>query len=252
MQKFEKYYYTTGEFAKLAKLHKKTLHYYDEIGLFRPSYVHENGYRYYSAAQFDRLALILTLRDLGVALKDIKAYLQCGDVALINQFLSAQEDAIAQQIQLLKQRSALLASVLESSRDFQAHGTQGYYLAQLPETRIEPLDAQSLQGHMAINYITDGPHTGMCLHAGELLFYRKHPDGSLAIPAGQYLCLYSRSPATESTPVFLERQLRLMHAYAQTQQIQLEDRLYNDFSDVLFQEEDGSEAEVFWLRARVL
>ncbi|MFR1481178.1 MAG: MerR family DNA-binding transcriptional regulator [Hydrogeniiclostridium mannosilyticum] len=34
--KNKKYLYTTGQFAKLNGVNKRTLHYYDEIGLFSP------------------------------------------------------------------------------------------------------------------------------------------------------------------------------------------------------------------------
>ena len=44
----QKKYLRTAAFAKLAGVNKKTLHYYDEIGLFRPAYVNEKGYRFYS------------------------------------------------------------------------------------------------------------------------------------------------------------------------------------------------------------
>ena len=50
-------YLRTAAFAALAGVNKKTLHYYDEIGLFRPAYVNEKGYRFYSPFQLDRLAL---------------------------------------------------------------------------------------------------------------------------------------------------------------------------------------------------
>ncbi len=40
---------TIGQFAALHGINKKTLMWYDEIGLFHPSLIHpENGYRYYS------------------------------------------------------------------------------------------------------------------------------------------------------------------------------------------------------------
>ena len=43
---------TIGQFAALHGINKKTLMWYDEIGLFHPSFIHpENGYRYYSYYQ---------------------------------------------------------------------------------------------------------------------------------------------------------------------------------------------------------
>ena len=41
-------YFTAGQFARLHQLNKRTLHYYDDIGLFSPAYKGENGYRYYT------------------------------------------------------------------------------------------------------------------------------------------------------------------------------------------------------------
>ena len=42
---------TTAQFAKLHGVNKRTLHYYDDIGLFSPRAKGENGYRFYDAAQ---------------------------------------------------------------------------------------------------------------------------------------------------------------------------------------------------------
>ena len=59
--------YHAAEFARLAGITKKTLQYYDEIGLFRPIRVEANGYRVYDVFQLDRLALIAALKDLGMS-----------------------------------------------------------------------------------------------------------------------------------------------------------------------------------------
>ena len=40
--------YTVNELARLAGVSKRTLHYYDEIGLLKPSFLKENGYRFYA------------------------------------------------------------------------------------------------------------------------------------------------------------------------------------------------------------
>ena len=64
--KNKKYLYTTGQFAKLNGVNKRTLHYYDEIGLFSPEIKGENGYRYYTCFQTVQLELILILRKIGL------------------------------------------------------------------------------------------------------------------------------------------------------------------------------------------
>lgn len=67
--------YTIGEFAKAHGIHKKTLMWYDEIGLFRPAVVGENGYRYYSFLQSATLGTILMLRELHMSIPDIRAWM---------------------------------------------------------------------------------------------------------------------------------------------------------------------------------
>lgn len=39
-------YYSSGEFAKKAHITKKTIRYYDEHNILKPSYVNENGARF--------------------------------------------------------------------------------------------------------------------------------------------------------------------------------------------------------------
>lgn len=46
-------YMTTGEFASAMGVSKDTLFHYDDIGLFCPEKVSENGYRYYSRHQLE-------------------------------------------------------------------------------------------------------------------------------------------------------------------------------------------------------
>ena len=72
----QKMYMTTGELARLMGITKETLFHYDEIGLFQPEIVKENGYRYYAINQMEVLNTILLLRDLGMPLKEIKFTLE--------------------------------------------------------------------------------------------------------------------------------------------------------------------------------
>jgi DNA-binding transcriptional MerR regulator len=76
-----------GDFSRLTKVSVKTLHHYDDIGLFEPAHVDQwTSYRYYSFEQLPRLNRILALKELGFALEDIRSIL---DVALTTQQLSA-------------------------------------------------------------------------------------------------------------------------------------------------------------------
>ncbi|WP_206460559.1 MerR family transcriptional regulator [Anaerovorax sp. IOR16] len=69
-----KEYLTTGEFASLCGVKKDTILYYDEIGILKPDYFAENGYRYYSPNQVMIFEIIASLKAMGMSLKEIQKY----------------------------------------------------------------------------------------------------------------------------------------------------------------------------------
>lgn len=64
-------YYKTGQFAKLANVSERTIRYYDKLGLLKPSFVMENGYRQYSDLDLLKLQKILSLKHLGFSIEEI-------------------------------------------------------------------------------------------------------------------------------------------------------------------------------------
>lgn len=66
-------YYSTGQFAKLADVSVRTIRFYDRSGTLKPSYVNENGARFYTDADLVRLQQILLLKYLGFSLEDIRS-----------------------------------------------------------------------------------------------------------------------------------------------------------------------------------
>ncbi len=67
--------WTIKQVAKQAGTTSRTLRYYDQIDLLKPSAVSENGYRLYDASALIRLQRILALRDLGMSLLQIQSVL---------------------------------------------------------------------------------------------------------------------------------------------------------------------------------
>lgn len=61
-----------NEVAKLTGVTVRTLHYYDEIGLLKPSKVSEANYRLYDAAAIEMLQQILFFKELDFPLNEIK------------------------------------------------------------------------------------------------------------------------------------------------------------------------------------
>lgn len=64
--------YRPNEFAALAGVTVRTLHHYDRIGLLRPSSYTTAGYRLYRKSNLVRLQQIVTLKFIGLSLKQIK------------------------------------------------------------------------------------------------------------------------------------------------------------------------------------
>lgn len=69
-------FFTLGEFAKLHEVNKRTLHYYDDIGLFSPDHKGDNGYRYYTYNQSMELETILAFREIGMSINEIQCHLK--------------------------------------------------------------------------------------------------------------------------------------------------------------------------------
>lgn len=68
------------EFAKLTGVSVRTLHYYDEIGLLKPSSVEkQNGYRFYDEYALMKMQEILFYRELDFPLKEIRMILSSPD-----------------------------------------------------------------------------------------------------------------------------------------------------------------------------
>jgi len=67
--------YGIKELARLTGVSARTLRYYDEIGILKPSRVTEAGYRCYAQKEIDLLQQILFYRERGFALKTIQQIL---------------------------------------------------------------------------------------------------------------------------------------------------------------------------------
>lgn len=99
-----------NEIAKLADVSVRTLHYYDEIGLLKPSAVDEqNGYRFYDENSLERLQAILFYRELDFPLKDISKLLSSPNYDK-NKALTEQKHLLT----LKKERLERLISALDS------------------------------------------------------------------------------------------------------------------------------------------
>jgi DNA-binding transcriptional MerR regulator len=109
-----------GDFSRLTQVPVRTLHYYDQIGLFKPRQVDRfTGYRYYSFEQLPRLNRILALRDLGFSLEQIGAMLDDTITAeALNGMLKLRQAELDQEIADRQQRlERVQARILQIQRE---------------------------------------------------------------------------------------------------------------------------------------
>ena len=70
-----------GEFSNICQVSAKTLRYYAEIGLLEPSEVNpDNGYRYYTIEQLEKMLFINRLKAYSFSLDEIKTILQLEEI----------------------------------------------------------------------------------------------------------------------------------------------------------------------------
>ncbi len=182
MQKFNDSCIKTGDFARLCGTNKRTLIHYDEIGLFKPAYTDDRGYRYYSKSQFDVFFTINCLSKLGMPLREIGAFLNHRNPQALKKLLLEQrEEVLKEEERIRKTRQVIetklaLVSLQEKLESNQAgSSTEHIFQEYTPEEYMILSDPLNTNDHEAIIH-TLYSHIGYCnknnLNAG-------HPYGAM-------------------------------------------------------------------------
>ena len=111
--------YRPNEFAELAGVTVRTLHHYDRIGLLKPSGYTSAGYRLYRKLDLVRLQQVVTLKFIGLSLKQIKDLLDRNSFDLATA-LRQQREIIAEKRRHLDQAIKAIETaqqVIGSSKD---------------------------------------------------------------------------------------------------------------------------------------
>ena len=99
---------TTAQFAELHGVNRRTLHYYDDIGLFSPCQKGENGYRYYDASQSIVFEYIRMLKELNMSIAEIADYCKHPAPEKFLQIADRKEAEIDLEIRRLKRARNIL------------------------------------------------------------------------------------------------------------------------------------------------
>ena len=117
-----------SDVARLTGITVRTLHYYDEIGLLKPSEVTQAGYRVYNDTDLEVLQQILFFRELDFSLEDIRKIMQNPAYE--------KESALRKQKELLLQKRSRLDSLI-ALVDKTLRGEQDMSFRQFDTAKIE-------------------------------------------------------------------------------------------------------------------
>lgn len=157
--------FLSGEFARICQVNKKTLFYYDEIDLFKPAIVEQNGYRYYTYDQIDEFSKIKALQSVGLSLTEIKNQLHSDNISEGIQTLYTQKRAVQKKIHELSQLQNILNQKLAELEHYFQVGHNNIFIEECDEEylTIEFLSEEKL----IMNYMTDGYQSGVILNYDE-------------------------------------------------------------------------------------
>ncbi|HYH85840.1 MAG TPA: MerR family transcriptional regulator [Pyrinomonadaceae bacterium] len=107
--------FQASEFAELTGVTVRTLHHYDRLGLLKPTGRTHAGYRLYGERDFARLQQVLTLKFIGLPLKEIKQLLNrkaldlAGVLGLQREILEAKRRQVESALQAVERAEVAVA-----------------------------------------------------------------------------------------------------------------------------------------------
>lgn len=112
-------YYTSGQFAKMAKISVRTVRFYDKQNILKPSFVSSSGSRYYTDQDFVRLQQILLLKYLGFSLDEIRSMtIEDSNYHFLLDSLNLQQKLVRDQIAQLQ---LVEKAIEDTAREIRTH-----------------------------------------------------------------------------------------------------------------------------------
>lgn len=220
-------YLNITQLAKLRNVTTETLRHYDRIGLLKPEYVDEfTGYRYYSMNQVELFDTIIDLKNLGLPLKDIAAYMSSRNIGNTYALLTSKESDLKREIaEKQKQLKQILQKIqyLEQIRDMDFDSSEKWEVCERKARKLVVSTAEEasiidffyeftkLRANMESEYTVFGTNVSGSVILGESfsdidakrltrypaipleLCKKKLVYGKvMELPAGKYLCCYGR------------------------------------------------------------
>ncbi len=214
------------EFATLTSTTRKTLHFYDQIGVLTPFARGGNNYRYYSYKQMSYVNMIRIFQAGGMPLKQIKELSEQRDPEYMDALLENQIRQSAVKIEGEVRSQKLLSTLQTVIRSVLNVDEQTITIQSLPKTPIILGDPNDYSGEknpfdalaafyaamskkfpqLDLNYPVWGMYEKGRMGQWHLGFpdryYFFNPDGDDIIPEALYAVGYERGPYGQSSELF--------------------------------------------------
>lgn len=218
----DKSYMPIKEFSRLTGIKRENLRYYDQIGLLSPEFRGENDYRYYTRSQLTTAYLIISLREIGISIDEIKKYIDIRTPEQMFSLFSAQKKHILTEIKKLKRILEIMQLYVDMAEDaikYEENSINIEYKKKEPiflgpRLSSDPLDdsAISFYNFAAENGIDVGYPLGAIINtesieSGEPLlvmhyYFKMKNDQNSYKPEGKYAVFYGRCAYGESDDLY--------------------------------------------------
>ena len=221
-RKYEKTY-TTGEFASLFSVSKHTLFFYDKIGLFSPEERNNNGYRCYTASQINTFDTILTLRNIGIPIEQIRSYIDADSLDHLIKLLISEEKNLENRITELRRIKSSVSSFIELIDDIKGRNEGEVELRRFNSVSIYEIINDSNQeleeewSKILSSMENESSKSGMLNQGSRILlddvknerssfitsvFIKTDEKANSSIPEGMYAVMYTYKQYTDFDEVY--------------------------------------------------
>lgn len=202
---------TTKEFAEACNVEKRTLFYYDEIGLLKPMRVLENNYREYDVSQLPRMETIKLLQSAGLSLMEIKSLLMCEGRGRNIEVVIECQKRIQEQLMRLKNGAGYLAQRVDLRKCFLEHANDDIFFMDMEDIALSTI-CPEYRDHMTISFWNLGHYLSIAentetLRPRFMFKYADDDEGDTIKPAGRYACSFYKSFAS-GTSVYVPPHVR--------------------------------------------
>ncbi len=131
--KYTNDFFTAGELARLTGISKQLLIYYDKNSIFSPTFIAENGYRYYSLYQYYVLEILITLRKMGLSLQEIRDYINNRGVENLTNLYANKIQEYSETIANLQRKSLSLQNRIDQLHSLKELVTDEFLIYYMPD-----------------------------------------------------------------------------------------------------------------------